>query len=246
MVSIDFKRNKLRIQIVQSGIYQIMRAQTIFGSTILGVLLITGAAMATPVTTLTPLNSNGTDVYAVYVSGNGGDRLELSEMAPNSISNIFCNHGIDGCTPSTIGQTVNLGNTGPGIVFGLTNATHLWTYTTDARASDGYAHDLVSATVDASNAGAVATAFGTVGQGALNPAAAASIALLGETPGTIVTFVAWEDTLYGDYNYNDMIFAFTDPIPRAVPEPITLAMFGFGLAALVGFRMRSRRQPSKN
>jgi hypothetical protein len=107
--------------------------------------------------------------------------------------------------------------------------------------------------VDASNAAAVAAAFATVGQGApcplcagiLNPAAAASIALLGETPGTIVTFVAWEDTLYGDYNYNDMIFAFTDPI-RGVPEPITLAMFGFGLATLVGFRMRSRRQPSKN
>jgi len=225
-----------------------MRAQTIFGSAILGVLLTTGAAMATPVTTLTPLNSNGTDVYAVYVFSNAGDRLEMSEMAPNSISNIFCNHGIDGCTPSTIGQTVNLGNTGPGIVFGLTDATHSWTYTTDALASDGYAHDRVSATVDASNADAVATAYATFEQGAvkpgaatLNPAAAASIALLGETPGTIVTFVAWEDTLYGDYDYNDMIFAFTDPILVAVPEPITLAMFGFGLAALVGFRMRSHR-----
>ncbi len=214
-----------------------MRIRTCFGFATVGLLFMTGASVATPITTLTPLNSNGTDVYAVYVSGYGGDRLSLSEIAPNSISNIFCNHGY-GCTPSTIGQTVNLGNTGPGIVFGLTDVTHGWTYTTDARASDGYAHDLVSATVDASNAGAVATAFTTVGQGALDPAAAASIALLGETPGTIVTFVAWEDTLNGDYNYNDMIFAFTDPV--TVPEPMSLAMFGFGLVALVGFGRRIR------
>jgi hypothetical protein len=141
-----------------------------------------------------------------------------------------------------IGQTIYLGNTGPGIVFGLTDITAPNTYTTNAFALDGYAHDLVSATVDASDTAAVATAYATFGQGALDPAAAASIALLGHTPGTIITFVGWEDRLGGDYDYNDLIFAFADPVTvAAVPEPITLAMFGFGLAALAGFRRRMHK-----
>ncbi len=218
-----------------------MRAQKVFGLAISGLLLTSGFAMATPITTLTPLNSNGTDVYAVYVFSEAHDALNLSEIGPNSISNIFCNHSNGGCSASAIGQTVYLGNTGPGIVFGLTDVTDPAHYRTDALASDGFAHDLVSATVDASNASAVAAAFDSFGQGAINPAAAASISTLGETSGTVVTFVAWEDTINGDYDYNDFIFAFTDPPAAAVPEPMTLAMFGFGLAALVGFRRQWRR-----
>ena len=218
-----------------------MRGVTIFGPAILGPLLISTAAMATPVTTLTPLTSNGTDAYAVYVSSEAADTLNLSEIAPNSISNIFCNHSNGACAASTIGQIFNLGITDPGIVFSLTDIKHSVTFTTNALALDGYAHDRVSATVDASNAGAVAAAFAGFGQGPINPAASASIGFLGETPGTIVTFVAWEDTLYGDYDYNDMIFAFTDPPVGKVPEPLTLAIFGFGLAALAGFRRRMRK-----
>jgi hypothetical protein len=219
-----------------------MRGQTIFGLLTIGLLMTSVPATATPITTLTPLNSNGTDAYAIYISSYAGDTLNLSEIAPNAIANIFCNYSNGACTASTIGQTINLGNTGPGIVFGLTDLKHSVTYLTDALAADGYAHDMVSATVDAGNAGDVAAAFAGFGQGALDPAAAASIALLGETPGTIVTFVAWEDTLNGDYDYNDMIFAFTDPVVvAAVPEPLTLAMFGFGLAALVVLHRRIRK-----
>ncbi len=46
--------------------------------------------------------------------------------------------------------------------------------------------------------------------------------------------------MHGDYDYNDFVFAFTDPIP-AIPEPATLAMFGIGLAGLFGFGSRIRK-----
>lgn len=208
---------------------------------VVGLLTLCSAARATPVTTLAPLPSNGTDVYGVFVYSDAADTLNLSEFGPNPISNIFCNYSNGGCMGASIGQTVYLGPTGPGIVFGLSDVTVANTYTTDALAADGYAHDLVSVTVDASDAAAVASAYSVFGQGALNPLAAASIATLGQTPGTIVTFVGWEDRINGDYDYNDLIFAFTDPvIPMAVmvPEPATIALIGFGLVVIGGWARR--------
>ena len=89
--------------------------------------------------------------------------------------------------------------------------------------------------MDASDPGAVAAAYALYGQGALPSAAAASIAALGLLPETVVTFVGWEDRLHGDYDYNDLIFAFTDP-PAELDEPATLALFGIGLFGLGMFR----------
>jgi len=205
---------------------------------VLWLILTSGAAMAEPITTLTPLNTNGMDVYAIYLFSLAGDTLNLGEVAPNSVSNIFCNYSNDGCTAATTGQTVYLGNPGPGLVFGLTDVSQPGTYATNALASDGYAHDILSPTVSASDAAAVNAAFETFGFGPLTSAGADPIAALGETPGTVVTFVEWEDRIGGDYDYNDFVFAFTYPVP--VPEPMTLAMFGFGLAALAGFAWRTR------
>lgn len=219
-----------------------MRMVQLFASAIVGLLVLSGTAMATPLTTLTPLHSNGTDMYAVYIFSSAANTLNLSETSPNSYSNFFCNYSNSACTASQIGQTVYLGPTDPGIVFSLTDVTVPNTYTTNALASDGYVHDKVSPTVSAADASAVAAAYSIFGQGALAPAAAASIASLGQMPGTSITFVGWEDTLYGDFDYNDMIFAFTDPpAPAPVPEPMTIAVFGFGLLALAGLRWRRLR-----
>jgi hypothetical protein len=205
----------------------------------LGLVLMSGAVMSEPITTLAPLNTNGTDVYAVYLFSLAGDTLNLSEVGPNPVSNIFCNYSNGACSAATTGQTFYLGNPGPGLVFGLTDVTQPATYTTNALASDGYAHDILSPTVSASDTTAVNAAFETFGFGPLTSAGADPIAALGETPGTVITFVEWEDRIGGDYDYNDFVFAFTDPVP--VPEPTTLAMFGFGLAAFVGFRRRIRK-----
>lgn len=217
-----------------------MRTRTLFGSAVAGFLSMSGAAMATPVTTLTPISSNGTDVYAIYMFSLAGDTLNLSEIGPNPVSNIFCNYSNNGCTAATTGQTVYLGKTGPGLVFGLTDVTVPNLYRTDALGPDGYAHDIVSPTVDASDSAAVDAAWETFGFGPLSPGGAAPIAALGETPGTVVTFVEWEDRVGGDYDYNDFVFAFTDP-PATVPEPATIAMFAFGLAGLLGIALQMRR-----
>ncbi len=156
-------------------------AQVTFGAVFAGILLMSGAVMATPITTLTPLTTNGTDVYAVYLFSLAGDTLNLSETSPNSVSNIFCNIGNSGCTAATTGQTVYLGNPGPGLVFGLTDVTDPASYTTNALGPDGYAHDVITPTVDASNASAVNAAYETLGFGALTAQGAAPIALLGKT-----------------------------------------------------------------
>jgi len=159
-----------------------MRTQTIIGSVICGLLFMAHGASATPVTTLTPLTSDGTNVYAIYLFSLGGDTLNLSEVRPDSVSNIFCNNSNNGCTAATVGQTVYLGDPGPGLVFGLSDLTVPASYTTDALGTDGYAHDIVSATVNAGDAAAVNAAFETFGFGPLTAAGAAPIALLGQTP----------------------------------------------------------------
>ena len=217
-----------------------MRTKTIARSAIGGLLFTAGAASATPVSTLTPFSSDGTDVHAIYFFSQAGDTLNLSVLGPNPVSNIFCNYSNNGCTAATFGETVYLGNPGPGLVFGLTDVTDSNAYSTNALGSDGYAHDIVSPTVDASDYNAVNAAWETLGFGAFTTGGYAPIALLAQTPGTVVTFVEWEDRIGGDYDYNDFVFAITDP-PAAVPEPMTLAMFGFGLVALAGFGRRIRK-----
>ena len=219
-----------------------MRTRTIFGSAITGFLLMGGAAMATPVSTLTPITSNGTDVYAVYLFSLAQDTLNLSEVGPDSVTNIFCNYSNGTCSAALSGQTFYLGKPGPGLVFGLTDVSDPATFTTNALGADGYAHAILSATVDASDPAAVNAAFETLGFGPIVSTYADPIAALGQVPGTSVTFVKWEDKIGGDYDYNDFVFAFTDPpAVAAVPEPMTIAMFGLGLAGLIGFGRIARR-----
>jgi len=216
-----------------------MRKLTFFWIVAAWVIALKGVASAGPITTLTPLVSNGTQMFAVYVFSEANDTSSLSEVFPNVISDIFCNYSFGSCTAAVVGQTVDLGLTDPGIVFSLTDLTAPNVFRTDALASDGYAHSLVSNTVDASDAAAVAAAYEIFGQGSLPFAAAGAIATLGLFPETTLTFVGWEDRIGLDYDYNDMIFAFTDP-PTAVPEPSTILLFGTGLLGLAAVRRRRK------
>jgi hypothetical protein len=223
----------------------------LLGGTITAVLALAGAAQASPVSTLTPLSSNGGQAYGVYAFSEAGDTLSLG--VAGSFSNVFCNHGNASCSGASAGQVFDLGTNASGPVFSLTDMSVANVYRTDGLGGDGFAHDLISATVDASDAAAIAAAYDIYGQGALSQDVADAISSLGLlVAGTSVTFVGWEDRLWGDFDYNDLIFAYVSapqpPMLRtlaalevaAVPEPATLALFGAGFAAMSGMRRRKR------
>ena len=210
--------------------------------------LVTGllgtAAQATPIVPgspiLTPppvINAVG-DVKAMYIFSDALDASNLLQTIP-PLGLIFCNHsnGSDGgCSgPPATFTTVDLGVESGPIEFELHNTSMGTTYLSDV-ASDGVFHAVFT------------TNFADI-TGVPEPAGtAAALAAAGMT-GTI-TFVAWEDRNAAegtDYDYNDLIFAFsnisigcTENCP--VPEPLTLSLFGAGLAGVAAFRRRRKSQ----
>ena len=77
--------------------------------------------------------------------------------------------------------------------------------------------------------------------GALSAAASAALAGLAN-----ITFVGWEDKNLAqgsDFDYNDLIFAFANTrLTTQIPEPLTLSLFGAGLA---GAAWMGRRRAKK-
>ncbi len=202
------------------------------------------AAQATPIvpgtaiTTPPPVVNAGGDVKAMYIFSDANDASNLLQTIP-PVGLIFCNHsnGADGgCSgPPATFTTVDLGVESGPIEFELHNTSTGTTYLSDV-ASGGVYHAVF--TTNFSDITGVTEPAGTV----------AALAAAGMT-GTI-TFVAWEDRNAAqgtDYDYNDLIFAFSNVSIGCtnncgVPEPLTLSLFGAGLAGMAAFRRRRKSQ----
>jgi hypothetical protein len=206
------------------GVFLVRRPTT---AAALGCLALAfGAAQATPITTgpLPPLTGFGVDVKAVFVYASAADKSELKFGS----TLIFCNKTITGtCTQNNPGDLVNLGPlTGP-LTFTLVNTTTHKTYDTKNPDSFGDYH------------ADIRTSYTYAGVPALSPSLAALLASLPN-----VTYVAFEDRQKNngsDFDYNDLIFAFSntrrDNNP-GVPEPLTLSLLGAGLLGAFGLRRR--------
>jgi len=195
-----------------------------------GLMMSAVAAQAAPIKTAPPGISAFGNVTAVYVFADAGNTSILNELTPVAFPQIFCNHSTATCTENVAGDTKALfppSQSGP-MVFSLQNISTGTLFTSNAADADGNYH--VRITNNYSDFG-------------LGLAPAAALAALGSLSGSI-TYIGWEDLNLGqgsDFDYNDLIFAFANTAVVGVPEPLTLSLFGAGLA---GAAWMSRRRKS--
>jgi hypothetical protein len=198
----------------------------------IGLLMSAAAAQAVPITTPPPTLTAFGDVTAVYIFADADDTSILSELTPQAISPVFCNHSTGGCTAAVSGDVNALFPPSQfgSMVFTLENVTRSTTYTSDLADGDGNYHVLITSN------------YADFGVGGLSAAATTALAGLSGS----ITFIGWEakNLAQGsDFDYNDLIFAFANTSTTTdVPDPLTLSLFGAGLAgaAWVG-RRRSKK-----
>jgi hypothetical protein len=209
-----------------------MSKKLLFGAG-LGLILSAASAQAVPITTPPQMLSAVGNVTAVYVFANAGNTSILNELTPLSIAQIFCNHSTGGCTGANPGDTVPLGFQNGVMTFSLHNVTTGSTFASDTPDSDGNYHVLVS------------DDYAAFGQGALPGAADTVISGL-ISSGMSITYIGWEDLQAdqgSDFDYNDLIFAFANTTTRSVdiPEPLTLSLFGAGVAGAAWAKRRRKK-----
>lgn len=208
-----------------------------FVASAFGFLISTVAAYAVPITTPPPVLSAVGDVTAVYVFANAQDTSVLNEVTPSAINLIFCNHPTGTCLGNNAGDIMDLDIQNGAMVFSLDDLSIGNHFTSNAPDANGAYHAMIS------------TDFSVFGVGALPSGADSVIAGL-LASGQSVTYIGWEDRISGqsnaDFDYNDLIFAFANttvrPTPTSqVPEPLTVSLFGAGLAGAAFLRRRRKK-----
>lgn len=152
------------------------------------------------------------------------DAADTSTLTANINGTIFNNK------TDAIGTVKELANPGPYpsiISFVLNNLSQGTSFATGVADADGRYYARYS------------TNYADFGVGAMSAAALAAIAGNPVLNNGNLIFVAFEDRRNGDYDYNDLIFAFSPlQITAAVPEPASLAILGAGMLGLAFARRR--------
>jgi hypothetical protein len=193
-------------------------------------------AEASPITSPPDTIIASGDVTAIYAFASASDTSRLGLIGQPQFQKIFCNHTFNSCVQSVLGSAVDLGLQNGLLVFSLDNLTQGSNYSSAQPDASGDYHVKISADFSSFNVGSL-------------PALSASTIdslVLSDGP---VTYIGWEDknsAQDSDFDYNDLIFAFTNlslQSPQAdVPEPWTILMFGTGISALVLLRRRKEKR----
>lgn len=204
-----------------------------FVASAFGLLISTVAAQAGPITTPPPTLSAVGDVTAVYVYANANDTSILNELTPSAINLIFCNHPTGTCAGNNPGDMVGLGIQNGAMVFSLDDITLGNHFVSNAPDVDGNYHVLITHDFADFNVGALPGGADSVIAGLL-------------ASGQSITYVGWEDhtlSQQSDFDYNDLIFAFANTTTRTteLPEPLTISLFGAGLAGAAWTRWRRKK-----
>jgi hypothetical protein len=189
-------------------------------------LVVSGAASAIPVDTAPMAILVNGDTKLVFVGYGASDTTYLSEV--DGLSKIFCDKAADGCEATPSGSVVDLGTRNGTLNFTLTDVTVPNVFDTSSTASDGYYHVRIAANYADLGIFAMQQQVQDIITGLLHP-------------GDAVYYVAFEDRLHADYDYNDFVFAVIDPPVDDVPEPATWSLVLSVLMIGAAFGLRRRQ-----